>query len=90
MIKLRQAIYSPEFRAFVSEITGCPTLVDRTDCSSNLYAQGCHLLCHDDVIGTRCGKYDGKDCMHRIQIIIHRWPFASTPFSVPQFPLSFI
>lgn len=29
-------------------------MTDRTDCSSNLYAQGCHLLCHDDVIGTRC------------------------------------
>lgn len=54
LLALRQAIYSPTFRAFVREITGCQPLTDRTDCSSNLYAQGCHLLCHDDVIGTRC------------------------------------
>ena len=53
---LQAAIYSPPFRRFVAEITGCAPLTDRTDCSSNLYAQGCHLLCHDDVIGTRCSK----------------------------------
>ncbi|EWM29358.1 hsp90 chloroplast targeted [Nannochloropsis gaditana] len=54
LLALRDAIYSPKFRAFVREITGCRPLTDRTDCSSNLYTQGCHLLCHDDVIGTRC------------------------------------
>jgi len=54
LLALRQAIFSPTFRAFVREITGCQPLTDRTDCSSNLYAQNCHLLCHDDVIGTRC------------------------------------
>lgn len=26
----------------------------QTDCSCNVYANGGHLLCHDDVIGTRC------------------------------------
>ena len=56
LLALRAAIYSPPFRRFVAEITGCAPLTDRTDCSSNLYAQGCHLLCHDDVIGTRCSK----------------------------------
>ncbi|GAB5029521.1 hsp90 chloroplast targeted [Nannochloropsis oceanica] len=57
LLALRQAIYSQTFRAFVRKITGCQPLTDRTDCSSNLYAQGCHLLCHDDVIGTRCIAY---------------------------------
>lgn len=55
LIALRSAIYSPEFRAFLSEIAGCGPLSDRTDCSSNLYVHNCHLLCHDDVIGTRRG-----------------------------------
>lgn len=27
------------------------------DCSCNLYAQGGHLLCHDDFISTRCISY---------------------------------
>lgn len=51
---LRRHIYGPEFRSFVRTITGCDELTDRTDLSCNCYAKGCHLLCHDDVIGTRC------------------------------------
>ena len=27
--------------------------VVQVDCATNLHTQGCHLLCHDDVIGTR-------------------------------------
>jgi Rps23 Pro-64 3,4-dihydroxylase Tpa1-like proline 4-hydroxylase len=58
LVALKQAIYSPAFRALVSEIAGCPgELVDRTDLSGNLYMQGSHLLCHDDVIGTRKGGW---------------------------------
>lgn len=34
-------------------MTGCGELSERTDCSCNVYAQGGHLLCHDDVIGKR-------------------------------------
>ncbi len=40
-------------QAFVREVTGCGELADKTDTSCNIYAQGGHLLCHDDVIGTR-------------------------------------
>jgi hypothetical protein len=40
-------------QAFVREVTGCGELADKTDCSCNIYTRGGHLLCHDDVIGTR-------------------------------------
>ena len=53
LLALRKAIYSPEFRSFVSHITGATDLTNRVDCSANAYTHGCHLLCHDDVIGTR-------------------------------------
>ena len=41
------------------QVTGLPagTLIDKTDCSSNCYAHGGHLLCHDDVISTRRVSY---------------------------------
>ena len=55
--KLRDVLYSKEFRGFVESVTGCGTLVDKTDCSCNIYPQGGHLLCHDDVIGTRKVSY---------------------------------
>jgi Rps23 Pro-64 3,4-dihydroxylase Tpa1-like proline 4-hydroxylase len=57
LLELRTAIYSADFRSFIETITGCAKLTDRVDCSANAYAQGCHLLCHDDVIGTRCVSY---------------------------------
>jgi Rps23 Pro-64 3,4-dihydroxylase Tpa1-like proline 4-hydroxylase len=40
-------------------VTGLPrgTLVAKVDCSSNVYAHGGHLLCHDDVISTRRASY---------------------------------
>ena len=57
LMALRAAIYSPEFRQFVCDITGVTDLTDRIDCSANAYVQGCHLLCHDDVIGTRRVSY---------------------------------
>lgn len=57
LMQLRRRIYSAEFRKFVQDITGCRELTDRTDCSTNAYAEGCHLMCHDDVIGTRCISY---------------------------------
>lgn len=57
LLSLRQHIYSPDFRQFVMDITGCGELTDRVDCSCNAYAHGCHLLCHDDVIGTRRISY---------------------------------
>ncbi|KAJ1493959.1 Oxoglutarate and iron-dependent oxygenase degradation C-term-domain-containing protein [Baffinella frigidus] len=57
LISLRDAIYSPEFKSFVQEVTGCGELSDQVDCATNLHTQGCHLLCHDDVIGTRKVSY---------------------------------
>lgn len=55
--RLRDAIYSPEFRDFISSITGCGDLSDQTDCACNVHAAGGHLLCHDDVIGNRRVSY---------------------------------
>ena len=56
-LALRDALYSDAFRAFVRRVTGCAPLTGQTDCSCNVYARGSHLLCHDDVIGTRCVSY---------------------------------
>lgn len=54
LFELRNAIYSDEFREFVSEVTGCgPLSPSKMDMSVNTYSAGCHLLNHDDVIGTR-------------------------------------
>jgi prolyl 3-hydroxylase /prolyl 3,4-dihydroxylase len=53
LLELRKTIYSAEYREFVAKITGVTDLTDRVDISCNAFAQGCHLLCHDDVIGTR-------------------------------------
>eukprot|EP00879_Flechtneria_rotunda_P017131 GHRR01017941.1.p1 GENE.GHRR01017941.1~~GHRR01017941.1.p1 ORF type:complete len:466 (+),score=131.78 GHRR01017941.1:259-1656(+) len=57
LMALRDAIYSQEFRGFVRDITGAGELSNKTDLSCNVYAQGCHLLNHDDVIGTRAVSF---------------------------------
>ncbi|KAL7542464.1 hypothetical protein ACHAXR_011802 [Thalassiosira sp. AJA248-18] len=78
LMKLKNAIYSPTYRAFVESITGLDpgTLTDehfysvlpslkyyalkniyQVDCAANCHAKGCHLLCHDDVIGSRKVSY---------------------------------
>lgn len=57
LFTLKEYLYSSEFRQFVSDITGISELTDRVDCSMNIYTNGCHLLCHDDVIGTRLVSY---------------------------------
>ena len=38
-------------------MTGCPQLTQQVDCSCNIYPESGHLLCHDDVIGSRCVSY---------------------------------
>lgn len=53
LIALRDSLYSDEFKAMIQEVTGCGELSDNVDCATNLHTTGCHLLCHDDVIGTR-------------------------------------
>lgn len=58
LIRLRDCLYSPEFRNFVRTVTRCGPLSGRKqDMSVNTYKQGCHLLNHDDVIGTRRVSY---------------------------------
>lgn len=56
--KVREALYSPEFRDLMSRVTQCGPLSGKIqDLSVNLYNKGCHLLNHDDVIGTRRVSY---------------------------------
>lgn len=52
--KLRSAIYSQVFRDYISDVTGSGKLSGiKTDLSLQLYTKTCHLLTHDDVIGSR-------------------------------------
>ena len=56
--KLRDALYSYEFRDYLCNITGSKAVSGRkTDMAINVYTPGCHLLCHDDVIGSRRISY---------------------------------
>jgi Rps23 Pro-64 3,4-dihydroxylase Tpa1-like proline 4-hydroxylase len=57
--QLRDVLYSQEWRSFVEGCAGLPpgTLIDKIDCACNCHSPGCHLLCHDDVIGTRKISY---------------------------------
>lgn len=57
--RLRQLLYCVEWRNVVEKILGLPehTLSDQVDCACNCHAESCHLLCHDDVIGTRRVSY---------------------------------
>lgn len=58
LIKLRDALYSQKFRDFLRGVTGCGPLSGvKQDMSVNTYRKGCHLLNHDDVIGTRRVSY---------------------------------
>ncbi|KAG8980141.1 hypothetical protein FRB93_009637 [Tulasnella sp. JGI-2019a] len=55
---LREALYSGTFREFLRTVTGCDKLSgSKQDMSINSYKKGCHLLNHDDVIGTRRVSY---------------------------------
>ncbi|PSN63432.1 hypothetical protein BS50DRAFT_577174 [Corynespora cassiicola Philippines] len=54
LLTLRDSLYSAAFRKYLSSITGSGPLSGvKTDMAVNVYTPGCHLLCHDDVIGTR-------------------------------------
>ncbi|KAL4920797.1 Oxoglutarate and iron-dependent oxygenase degradation C-term-domain-containing protein [Aspergillus aurantiobrunneus] len=58
ILKLRDALYSVRFREFLSSVTGSGKLSgQKTDMAINVYNEGCHLLCHDDVIGSRRLSY---------------------------------
>eukprot|EP00428_Durinskia_dybowskii_P025525 CAMPEP_0170244896 /NCGR_PEP_ID=MMETSP0116_2-20130129/22229_1 /TAXON_ID=400756 /ORGANISM="Durinskia baltica, Strain CSIRO CS-38" /LENGTH=600 /DNA_ID=CAMNT_0010495761 /DNA_START=87 /DNA_END=1889 /DNA_ORIENTATION=- len=44
---------SADFRELCSGISQCGELSERVDLAAQIYPPGGHLLCHDDVIGTR-------------------------------------
>lgn len=54
LFKLREILYSEVYRDVISYVTGAGKLSgSKTDMSINTYTKGCHLLTHDDVIGSR-------------------------------------
>ena len=59
LIQLKHALYSIEFRSFMEKVASLEpgTLTDQVDCAANCHTTGCHLLCHDDVIGNRKISY---------------------------------
>jgi Rps23 Pro-64 3,4-dihydroxylase Tpa1-like proline 4-hydroxylase len=58
LLKLRDALYGPEFRRWISTVANSgPLSGKKTDMAVNVYVPGCHLLCHDDVIGSRRVSY---------------------------------
>lgn len=58
LLKLRDAMYSARFREYLSGVTCSGKLSgQKTDMAINIYTEGCHLLCHDDVIGSRRLSY---------------------------------
>ncbi|KAI0959594.1 hypothetical protein AcW1_004377 [Taiwanofungus camphoratus] len=58
LLTLRNALYSARFRAFLRAVTGCgPLSGTKQDMSVTSYSKSCHLLNHDDVIGSRRVSY---------------------------------
>lgn len=58
LIELRDALYSKPFRDYLTHVTGAGALSgSKTDMAVNVYTPSCHLLCHDDVIGSRRVSY---------------------------------
>ena len=58
LLTLRDALYSSTFRKYISSIADAGSLSGKkTDMAINVYTPGCHLLCHDDVIGSRRLSY---------------------------------
>ena len=56
--RLRDGLYSHEFRQFLCNVTGSASVSGKkTDMAINVYTPSCHLLCHDDVIGSRRISY---------------------------------
>jgi len=58
LVRLRNALYSPQFREWVAGVTGAGKVSgQKTDMAVNVYTPGSYLLCHDDVIGSRRVSY---------------------------------
>lgn len=58
LLTLRDALYSSTFLQYISTVADSgPLSGKKTDMAINVYTPGCHLLCHDDVIGSRRLSY---------------------------------
>ncbi|KAI9662136.1 MAG: hypothetical protein M1831_002832 [Alyxoria varia] len=58
LVVLRNALYSAPFREYLAKVTNSgPLSGGKTDMAVNVYTPTSHLLCHDDVIGTRRVSY---------------------------------
>lgn len=58
LLQLRDALYSSAFRKYIASVAASGPLSGvKTDMAINVYTPGCHLLCHDDVIGSRRVSY---------------------------------
>lgn len=59
VLQLRNVLYSDQWRSFIERLCQLPvgTLSAQVDCACNCHTAGCHLLTHDDVIGTRKISY---------------------------------
>lgn len=59
VMQLRSVLYSAEWRRWMEDMNDLEagTLSEQVDCACNCHMAGCHLLCHDDVIGTRKISY---------------------------------
>ncbi|CAM9794917.1 unnamed protein product [Scytosiphon promiscuus] len=58
LFAVRDGLYSLEFRRLVQSLTGSgPLSGQQIDLSANAFGHTGHLLCHDDVIGTRKVSY---------------------------------
>ncbi|SCU78343.1 LAFA_0A06150g1_1 [Lachancea sp. 'fantastica'] len=54
LCRLREILYSEVYRDVISHVSGAgPLSGSKMDMSINTYTKGCHLLTHDDVIGSR-------------------------------------
>lgn len=67
LFAIRDGLYSLEFRRLVQSLTGSgPLSGQQIDLSANAFGHTGHLLCHDDVIGTRkacvCPRLRGRGC----------------------------
>ena len=58
LLRLRDALYSDDFRKWISTVTGAGQVSgQKMDMAVNVYTPGSYLLCHDDVIGSRRVSY---------------------------------
>lgn len=59
MTKFLSTLISRKVLSFIERMNNLPknTLTRQVDCAVTCHTKGCYLLCHDDVITTRCISY---------------------------------